>query len=327
MNYVVITSINNLTESIRKFSAIPDWHVIVVGDLKSKRYSHPNVTYLGVEEQMKLNLFSALTTPYNHYSRKNLGYLYAISKGANLIFDTDDDTIPYDDWYPRDFVCDKLVDGSTVINPYTLFTKEKCWPRGLDLSHINKPNTYTISNKGSKIGVWQGVIDDDSDFDAIYRLTINKHIKFNKEDDVAIGTRCYTPFNTQSTLWNTKFHSLLYVPISVDFRFTDILKGYIAQRIMWDYGYQVGFHYPNTYQVRNEHDFYKDFLDEISMYRSIPSLMNTLESIKLQNESIENDLFSVYSALLDIGIVKEEEMINLQHWIDDISKLSKKDLR
>ncbi|ETN70754.1 hypothetical protein NECAME_14556 [Necator americanus] len=33
--------------------------------------------------------------PYNSYARKNIGYLYAISNGAEWIYDTDDDNKPF----------------------------------------------------------------------------------------------------------------------------------------------------------------------------------------------------------------------------------------
>jgi len=325
MNYVVITSINDLTESVIKFSEKKDWHVIVVGDLKSKKYNHTNVTFLDVEQQKSLGYKITDTTPYNHYSRKNIGYLYAINKGASLIYDTDDDTIPYDNWGIKNFNCENIITSPKIVNPYTFFTDEKCWPRGMDIRHINNEPKYTKDKKNTNIGVWQGVINDDSDFDAIYRLTINKHIKFNQSEDISLEKNCYAPFNTQSTLWNNLFFILLYVPISVDFRFSDILKGYVTQRIMWDYNYHVGFHGPNTYQVRNYHDFYVDFIDEISMYKNVPKLIDILEKIKLENKSIEDDLLKVYEKLYENNIVEDYEITNLNNWIYDIKKLLNND--
>jgi hypothetical protein len=321
MNYVVITSINNVTESVRKFSEKNNCHVVVIGDLKSTKYDYPNVTFIDVNEQLKLKFKSISTTPFNHYSRKNIGYLYAMKNGAELIYDTDDDTIPYDNWGLRKFECKKTILSPKIVNPYDFFTNEKCWPRGMDIRFINTKTEYRLDNKDTNIGVWQGVIDDDSDFDAIYRLTINKHIKFNQNDDISLDKNCYAPFNTQSTLWNNLFYVLLYIPISVDFRFSDILKGYVAQRIMWDYNHSVGFHKPNTFQVRNYHDFYDDFIGEISMYKNVPKVINLLESINLNNESIYNDLYDVYTIFYENNIVNENELTNLKNWITDIKNI------
>jgi hypothetical protein len=322
VNYIVITSINGVTEAIEKFSKIKGWQVVVVADLKSKPYEYKNVKFLTVDEQEELGFKTFGTTPFNHYSRKNIGYLYAISQGADYIYDTDDDTIPYDNWDIKEFVCDTVVSGDKYINPFSFFTKQNVWPRGFHLPYINKKKNYNKTDQVVNIGVWQGVIDGDSDFDAIYRLTVDKHVKFDQKPDIAISKDSYAPFNTQSTLWNKDLYSLMYVPITVDFRFTDILRGYIAQRIMWNHGYRLGFHAPNTFQVRNAHDYYKDFIGEISMYQSIPKVVEVLDSIELSNESIENDLSLVYSSLVDKDIVSKLEIDNLNNWIKDINSLS-----
>jgi hypothetical protein len=321
MNYIVITSINQVTEAIEKFSRIDGWQVVVVADLKSVPYEYDNVKFLTVQEQRDLGFNIFDTTPYNHYSRKNLGYLYSISQGAEYVYDTDDDTIPYENWDIRDFKCSEAVSGDKYINPFSFFTDQNVWPRGYHLPYINKEKQYIKEGGDYKVGVWQGVIDGDSDFDAIYRLTIDKHVKFNDHKDIVISPNSYSPFNTQSTLWNKNLYSLMYVPITVDFRFTDILRGYVTQRIMWNYGYRLGFHSPNTYQIRNAHDYYKDFLGELSMYQNIPKVVEALDQIELSNESIEKDLILVYSSLENRNIVSKLEIDNLNNWIKDINNL------
>lgn len=324
MKYIIITSINDITEAVIAFSKKADWHVVVVGDTKSIPYTYDNITYLTVEEQTKLGYSSIKSTPYNHYSRKNIGYLYAIKNNASSIYDTDDDTFPYEDWGSRNFNCSTRIGGAKFINPFKLFTEEKVWPRGLELSYINKKDQYIEKEKRTSVGVWQGVIDGDSDFDAIYRLTVDKHVTFNQGKNITIADNCYAPFNTQSTLWNPIFYSLLYIPITVDFRFTDILRGYIAQRIMWEYGHNIGFHGPNTYQIRNAHDYFKDFLGEMSMYRQVPEVIKVLDKTKLKGLSIEEDLVTVYKALHSIEVVTDSELTNLNNWISDLSWKSTK---
>ena len=322
MNYIVITSINGITEAIKKFSTIQNSRIIVIGDKKSISYEHPNVEFLSIEDQIKLGFESVNTTPYNHYSRKNLGYLYSISRGAEHIYDTDDDTIPYEDWNVRSFNSSRVAKGDMYLNPFRLFTDKKIWPRGFHLACINNDNEYDILNEPNKIGVWQGVIDGDSDVDAIYRLTVNDHIKFNDAPDIAISKGCYAPFNTQSTLWNKDLYSLMYIPTTVDFRFTDILRGYISQRIMWEFGYKLGFHAANTYQIRNVHDYYSDFLGEISMYINVPKVIDILNSLNLSNMKMKECLLVAYSELYNNNVVKEEELLNLSNWILDINSFN-----
>ena len=71
----------------------------MVGDRKTpSSWSHPGVTYLGLDSQRDLYPAFAPLLPYNHYARKNIGYLHAMTKGANIIAETDDDNIPYDNF-------------------------------------------------------------------------------------------------------------------------------------------------------------------------------------------------------------------------------------
>ena len=179
--YIVITSINNLTEAVRKFAEVESWHVVLVGDKKTPSIDkYPNVTFLSVEEQKKLGFELYDFCPFNHYARKNLGYLYAIKRGAKFIADTDDDNFPYDYW-GGDITfkpCTmEIVSGSKFINAYKFFTDEFIWPRGFPLSIVSDksiPKTSTMHNQ--RIGVWQGLADRDPDVDAIYRLIDRKSV-------------------------------------------------------------------------------------------------------------------------------------------------------
>ena len=125
MKYIIITSINPITEAVKKFAEINGWHVLIIGDNKSIRYNGSNLTFLDLNDQKNLNLSSFNTTPINHYSRKNLGYLYAIKNNADLIYDTDDDTFPYENWTANDFICQNNIKSLDFINPFEFFTKEK----------------------------------------------------------------------------------------------------------------------------------------------------------------------------------------------------------
>ena len=83
--------------------------MVIVGDKKS----HPikdgkNLTYLSVEDQKKLGYKTVKHVPYNHYTRKNIGYLYAMEQGAEIIYDTDDDNIPYENWFEPTFTSARI---------------------------------------------------------------------------------------------------------------------------------------------------------------------------------------------------------------------------
>ena len=89
--FIVLTTINKITESIRKLSNIPGYELIVVGDKKTPKLSSQKFTFLSINEQKKLPFEFIKHCPVNSYQRKNIGYLYSITHGAEIIGETDDE--------------------------------------------------------------------------------------------------------------------------------------------------------------------------------------------------------------------------------------------
>ena len=200
--WIVVTSINEPTEQIKVLSKINQFQLLVVGDKKSKpNWTCENVVYLDITKQRDLNYNSFKTTPFNSYTRKNIGYLFAIENGARFIYDTDDDNAPivdlnkYFNFDEHDYgltfdtlniksynkcsvidqnvekIQDDLLNG-LVLNPYAHFGQPTIWPRGYPLSQINKnhENKYSCGKRKASL-VQQGVVNGDPDVDAIFRLT------------------------------------------------------------------------------------------------------------------------------------------------------------
>jgi len=313
-NFIVITSINELTEAIKLFAKRKNWHVIVVGDKKSpplNKNPKENIIFLSVDEQKNLGFKSYETCPFNHYARKNLGYLYAIQQGAETIADTDDDNFPYKNWgedipnTPKTLI--KTISGPKFINIYKHFTKEFIWPRGLPLDTIQDNSNLKINKATNElIAVWQ-------------RLIINKFVTFDKHDPIALKEGHYCPFNTQNTIWKIKdFFPYLYIPISVSFRFCDILKSYIAQRGFWAMGAKLAFTSASVYQDRNVHNFMKDFLDEIPCYKDVKKVVELLDTLELQGNP-KKDVIKIYKELKNINVVDQSDVNGIQNFVSDIT--------
>ena len=148
----------------------------------------------------------------------------------------------------------------------------------------------------------------------------NNNIEFINNKSYIFEKGIYTQGNTQITCWIKKelFH-LLYIPSTVSFRFSDILKMYVAQFCMWKYGYNFAYISPFVYQKRNEHDFMKDFCSEIQMYNNILKLFEIFKTIVLNKNP--SDILLVYNKLYEHNIVKKEELDILEKWLDEIRKI------
>ncbi len=318
--FIIITSIFKPTVAITAFARLNDYTLVVVGDKKTPvDWKHENCVYLNVNDQVDLNAGLANAIPYNHYGRKMLGYAYALQQGAEVIIDTDDDNIPNDDWDFPSFTGTFTSSEKDLgwINIYHYFTDQHIWPRGLPLRNIrdNREKMKLQENTvKQEIGIWQGLADEDPDVDAIYRLTSDTPCIFRKKQPVILETGTVCPFNSQNTAIRKELFPLLFLPSFVTFRFTDILRGIIAQPILWQHGFRLGFTSATVIQKRNVHDYFRDFESEVPMYLHTEKSLEAV-SAAIGSGTVKDNVFTAYEALLKINVVEQREMNVLEEWL------------
>ena len=315
---IIITTINPPSHQLLSYTSQPSWDLIVVGDSKTddSLYKDINCVYLGLKEQKELfpTLFDKI--PLRSYTRKMFGYLYAIQNKYSVIYDTDDDNKYTEDLDKYDVsVAIKTCSIPGFVNLYRNFTDENIWPRGIPPGHssINITPVVLDKNINMKIAVVQGLVNNDPDVDAHYRINVkNTPFNFDKNPgyDIVLDKNSVCPFNTQNTFWNdpSTFYAM-YLPVSVTFRYTDILRGFIALYQLWKYNKTIKFTFPTAVQERNEHDLSKDYESEEPMYKTAEQV------IELLNQNSNAELTDMYRILCDHGIVKESEMDVLNEWM------------
>jgi len=318
MKSIVITTINGLTAPIQRYQDNPtfkDYQIIVVGDNKTPHIkSSGNLTYLSIQDQEKLGYKIIKKIPYNQYCRKNIGYLFAMKSGSDMVYETDDDNYPYSDWeIPTNFT-DSVSSSSSFLNVCSLFTREHIWPRGFPLELINDSPTISIAENTKEPDVIQTLADNDPDVDAIYRLTSNKPVIFDKNKSIVLAPGTFTPFNSQCTFWMPKAFNLMYFPMFVSWRFADILRSYVTQKLLWDSGSVLGYTSPVVYQERTRHDYMNDFRQEVVMYTSVMKTVNVLRTFNSKPSIID-----VYIELYKHGIVPIEEVDGVSDWMESIA--------
>ncbi|MBU3621838.1 STELLO glycosyltransferase family protein [Polynucleobacter sp. CS-Odin-A6] len=193
----------------------------------------------------------------------------------------------------------------------------------LDLIKNNYTNSFGSEIEGLRVGIWQGLADEDPDVDAIYRLTINEPCYFEEGEPLVLQKNLISPFNSQNTMFHRDLFLLMYLPITVTFRFTDILRGLVAQPIMWAHDYYLGFTGPTVVQKRNEHNLMSDFSSEISMYQCTEKIVDLVSSVTSVGNTMEVNLYNAYDKLRHFGIVRDDEMQALEAWIKDAQKMLK----
>jgi hypothetical protein len=323
-NYCVITTINKPTKAVEALYEKFGERLIVVLDEKSP----PNWNYRAAQFFPAYNLKeNALYAPYNHYARKNLGYLAAMHNKADLIYDTDDDNIPNKEWGLRfkETKASKSF-GEGWFNAYEPMTTNKIWPRGFPLNKINS-GKYSFGAKESVISsIQQGLSDGEPDVDAIYRMVFNRKQTFGFDRSIYLEKNTWCPFNSQSTWWFPDAYPLMYLPVNCSFRMTDIWRSFIAQRCLWEIGQGVTFHSPSeVYQERNEHDLMKDFKDEVPGYLYNEEIVSILGKLKLESchGLVTSNLYTCYRALVAEGLLPKDELNSVSKWIEDYENITR----
>jgi hypothetical protein len=326
---IVITSIYPPSPSVRKWAALADWNLVVAGDKKTPVdwNCHP-ATYLSVADQERARFRIAGILPWNHYTRKLMGYLVAIQQGAEIILDTDDDNMPKSDWSIPEFDGTYLMTPPDMgfVNVYSYFTDQHIWPRGFPLNRVCDPAARlaagAMQTAPVRVGIWQGLVDGDPDVDAIYRMTLNTPCFFDAKCPVVLNTGTVSPFNSQNTVFIKPLFPLLYLPASVSFRSTDIIRGLVAQPILWSAGYSLGVTRATVVQNRNDHHYLSDFESEIPCYLYPEKIMDVVEGAVSSRFSIESNLITAYESLIRQNLIPKCEMDLVLAWVRDIQHLS-----
>jgi hypothetical protein len=322
---IVITTVFPPTASVRQWAEMAGWNLIVVGDRKTPDDWHcPPAEYLSPADQETMRFRITRLLPWNHYARKLLGYLAAIDRGAEIILDTDDDNLPKPGWRIPEFVGTYSQTGPDrgFVNIYTGFTPQHIWPRGFPLNRVCDPSAHLfsagLSSASVKVGIWQGLADGDPDVDAVYRMTVNVPCYFDDRPPIVLNEGTVSPFNSQNTAFERSVFPLLYLPAFVPFRSTDIIRGLVAQPILWRAGYALGFTGATVVQNRNDHHYLSDFESEIPCYLHAEKILDIVAGAVSSNLSIENNLVNAYNALVCHHLIPEREMDLLTAWIADI---------
>jgi hypothetical protein len=266
--------------------------------------------------------------PERHYARKNIGYLIAIQRGADIILETDDDNLPYESfWAERSAIRRApLFEESGWINIYRFFSHSLIWPRGFPLEQIKSPQPE-LPSEADEIycPIQQGLANGNPDVDAVYRLVMPLPQDFSKRGPVALGKGSWSSFNSQNTTWFKEAFPLLYLPSYCSFRMCDIWRSFVALRICWANDWSTLFHEATVYQHRNEHNLLRDFSDEIAGYMNNALICEELAKldIKASVGELGENLRKCYGLFIEMGLIDRKERSLLDCWLLDLQTLAR----
>ena len=278
--FIVSTTINAPTLAYRKYAALKEWTLIIVGDLKTphKHYStNKNLIYLHPKDQEKMSNKLSDLIGWNCIQRRNFGYLLAYKMGAELIATVDDDNIPYNFWGKKIHInkfinVDYYKTKNIAFDPLSIFKfNQRLWHRGFPLQLLETRKNFIKKKKKLLFDIQANLWNKAPDIDAINRINLsNENFKFKKIEPYS--SNAYIPFNSQNTILSRKIIKNYFLFPHIG-RMDDIWAGYYVQSL----GYKVIFDNATVYQNRNYHNIYDDFKKEIIGYKNNFELIKNLK--------------------------------------------------
>lgn len=279
---ITTTTINGPTEEIRKYDAMPDWELVVVGDRKTPKYPLARGTYLDWKYQ-KANYpdICKLVGPDNTIRGRMISFIEAYRRGADIVASIDDDCMPYDNWpgeiyLGKETTADHVVCNEIVFDPYTLAFDvphrgfpPQLWGRKSPV-HMNGPAPITPL-------IQAGLIDGQADIDSTWRFCG----MINQGDCRATKpywTKAFSPFDPQNTLAHRDALRDYCGEIPFVGHVSDIWAAYLFE------AYQPGrvLYTPATvrhWQDRSYDSILNDLADEVYSYRFGLDYLQTLAQL------------------------------------------------
>jgi hypothetical protein len=313
---LVLTTINIPTllygyaDNFEKYGHKDEVIIIVIGDLKTPKETKKLIEqlqkrgfeaeYFDIPKQEEwLMRFPSLKEiiPYNSDNRRNIGFLIAVERGAEIIISIDDDNyVTQEDFLEAHKIVGSVKELKTASSSNGWFNicrllktepPRTIYPRGFPYSkRWSDDAKFTVSS--GRIVINAGLWLNDPDVDAVTNLNEPIKVIEASTERIMLAPGTYSPINTQNTAFHREILPCYYYitmdavidGIKID-RYGDIWAGLFAQKVINHIGDRVSFGPPIVNHIRNKHDLLKDLRSELGGMLLTEFLVPIIDSIEL----------------------------------------------
>ncbi|KAK4773044.1 hypothetical protein SAY87_028063 [Trapa incisa] len=338
--WIVVSVSGPPSDSFRSLVRIKGWQVLAIGNSKTpSNWSLKGAIFLSLEQQASLGFRVMEFLPYDSFVRKSVGYLFAIQHGAKKIFDADDRGEVIDGDLGKHFDVELVGEGArqeiilqyshenpnrTVVNPYIHFGQRSVWPRGLPLENIRDigHEEYYTEIFGGKQFIQQGISNGLPDVDSVFYFTRKSGLEaFDITFDdhapkVALPQGTMVPLNSFNTLYHSSAFWGLMLPVSVSSMASDVLRGYWAQRLLWEIGGYVVV-YPPTIHRYDRIEAYP-FSEEKDLHVNVGRMIKFLVSWRSSKHRLFEKILELSYNMAEEGFWTEKDTRFTAAWLQDL---------
>ncbi|MFC2048067.1 hypothetical protein ACFLSK_01390 [Chloroflexota bacterium] len=319
---VVLTTINiphllvEYAENFAKYNH-KDVEFIIIGDLKTPaevekvsnniRDRRFEAEYFDIDKQEKwMGRFPALKQiiPYNSDNRRNIGYLIAVERGAEIIISLDDDNyVGNEDYLAGHQIVGtspvlKTVESSNhwfnICSMLETEPQRTIYPRGFPYSRRWKDDAH-FATSSARVAINAGLWLGNPDVDAVTNLHEPVKTVSMTSEQIMLARGTFAPINTQNTAFHCDVLPCFYYIImgaqidgyTID-RYGDIWAGLFAKKVIDQVGDGVTFGHPVADHRRNIHDLFKDLQNELWGMILTDKVVPVVESLRLTETTYSN---------------------------------------
>ncbi|KAH7430661.1 hypothetical protein KP509_08G007900 [Ceratopteris richardii] len=337
--WIIVAVSGPPTDQIRAMVKVQGWQVLAIGDSHTPaNWDVRGAIFLSIEQQAALGFRILAHLPYTSYVRKSVGYLFAIQHGGKLIYDADEHASILGG--SLDSVFDIALSGSqskretllqyvpmanrTTVNPYIHFGQRSIWPRGFPLesvSNINPEIIYARVPSGRQY-IQQGLSNGFPDVDSIFYHSRKAEsesfvVRFDSHAlPVSLPRGTMAPVNNINTLFHYSSFWALMLPVSVHPQVSDILRGYWAQRLLWEIGGVCAIYPPSVYREDDMQPHY--FEEEKDLHDNVERLAAFLAAWTSKKGSFFKRILHLSHAMAGAGFWGIQDVTYTADWLQDL---------
>jgi hypothetical protein len=337
--WIVVAALGPPTAQIQALTRVSGWQVVAVaGENTPADWKVAGAIFLSMDDQAALGYRVNAHLPYNSYLRKNIGYLFAIQHGAQIIYDADEkESVIGDDLESRfdvylqgrkarrePILQFRTLPNRTVVNPFIHFGQKSVWPRGYPLEFVQQiaPDISYSEVFPGKQFIQQGLANGLPDVDSIFYNTRRSHdgnININFDTNappVALPHGTLAPCNAFNTLFHSSAFWGLMLPVTLSPKAADIVRGYWAQRLLWEIGAMMVVYPPTT--VRQDSGIPLSFLDEKDLHAEARRLAEFLVKWRSPRTTLFDRIVHLTHTMAEEGFWSAQDVELTTDWLKDL---------
>lgn len=285
---IVTTTINPPTPAIRRYDAMPDWDLLVIGDRSTPEYKLERGYFMSWAEQQSLypDLCEHIG-PDSVARGRMIAFIHAYKMGAEIVASIDDDNIPSALWGRDVYVgrktrCREYMCGQVCMDPLSISIaawghRHRGFPLEINQNGIPPSDLSEITPLVQE-DLWTG----DGDVNAAQRI-LHHSPNFPQlhVSRLPFFSRQFSPVNTQNTFFHRSALKDFYANIPFIGRADDIWAGYIFEALHPGtvvYGDQT----VHCEQDRSYASIIQDLKDELFMYEFTLPFLYALRDIGVE---------------------------------------------